>query len=486
MNFYSVKELTDLLAEKKISAVELAEEYLKRIEKLDTKLNSFVTVTSEIALMQARLADERRQKGKAEILTGVPIAQKDTLCTKGVKTSCGSRMLDNFIAPYDGHVIECCNDAGMVMLGKLNMDEFAMGSSNETSFYGPVKNPWDLTCIPGGSSGGSSAAVAAGLVPIATGTDTGGSIRQPAAMTGITGLKPTYGRVSRFGLVAYASSLDQIGPMAQSAEDCALLMNVIAGADARDSTAVNTPVPNYTKHLTDSIAGLKIGLPKEFFNAKGADAKVLETIWTALREYEKQGAVLVEISLPHTEYSLQSYYVIAPAECSSNLSRFDGVRYGYRCENPHDLNDLYMRSRAEGFGAEVKRRIMVGTYVLSSGYYDAYYRKAQQLRRLISNDFVQAFKQVDVIMSPTAPEVAFKLGEKSQDPVSMYLSDIYTLPVNLAGLPGISIPAGFVKNLPVGLQIIGPHFNEAKLLNIAHRYQMATDWHKRHPVMEEL
>lgn len=482
MHFYTVKELSDLLALGKISALELTQDYLSRIAAQNPTLNAFITVTAESALEQARAADAKRRAGKAEPLTGVPIAQKDVFCTKGIKTSCASKMLDNFIAPYDAHIIERFNTAGMVMLGKLNMDEFAMGSSNENSFYGPVKNPWNIAHIPGGSSGGSSAAVAAGLTPAATGTDTGGSIRQPAAMTGITGLKPTYGRVSRFGMIAHASSLDQAGPMAHTAEDCAYLMNVMAGFDERDSTSVNDTVPDYTQHLNDDLKGLKIGLPKQFFNAAGVDPQVLEVISNALREYEKQGATLIEMDLPHSDYSLQSYYIIAPAECSSNLARFDGVRYGYRCDNPKDLNDLYMRTRAEGFGPEVKRRIMVGTYMLSSGFYDAYYRKAQQLRRLISNDFIEAFKKVDVIMGPTAPEVAFKLGEKSNDPTSMYLSDIYTLPVNLAGLPGISIPAGYVKKLPVGLQIIAPHFEEARLLNVAHRYQAVTDWHKQHPV----
>ncbi len=483
MNFYTLKEAADLLNHHKTSALELTTDYLGRIKKLNPILNAFVTVTEETALKQARAEDELRRRVGAHVLTVLPIAQKDIFCTKGIKTACGSKMLDNFIAPYDAHIIERFEAAGMVMLGKLNMDEFAMGSSNENSYYGPVKNPWHLDHIPGGSSGGSSAAVAAGLTPAATGTDTGGSIRQPAAMTGITGLKPTYGRVSRFGMVAFASSLDQAGPMAHTAEDCALLLNVMAGLDTRDSTSVDLSVPDYTYHLNDSIQGLKIGIPKEFFNASGLDANVRTVIEDALREYEKMGAQLIEIELTHSDYSLQSYYVIAPAECSSNLSRFDGVRYGYRCENPKDLTDLYMRSRAEGFGAEVKRRIMVGTYVLSSGYYDAYYRKAQQLRRLITQDFTAAFEKVDVIMSPTTPEVAFKMGEKQKDPVSMYLSDIYTLPVNLAGLPGISLPAGFVKDLPVGLQIIAPHFAEAKLLNIAHQFQKVTDWHKRHPVV---
>ncbi len=481
MEFQTIKQLSELLKTGKVSAVELATMYLERIHK--SELNAFVTVTAERALGQAQAADLCRQKGEAHALTGIPIAQKDLFCTKGVKTSCGSKMLDNFIAPYSAHLVERCDQAGMVMLGKLNMDEFAMGSSNENSFYGPVKNPWDLTRIPGGSSGGSSAAVAAGLTPAATGTDTGGSIRQPAAMTGITGLKPTYGRISRYGMVAFASSLDQAGPMAHTAEDCALLLNVMAGKDVRDSTSSDQAVPDFTAQLHESLVGLKIGLPKQFFERVGADQAMLDAVWAALREYEKLGAKLIQIDLPHVDYSLQAYYIIAPAECSSNLSRFDGVRYGYRCEKPQDLNDLYMRSRGEAFGVEIKRRILIGTYVLSSGYYDAYYRKAQQLRRLIHNDFMDAFKNVDVIMSPTAPSPAFKIGEKCNDPVSMYLSDIYTLAVNLAGLPGMSIPAGFVQGLPVGLQLIAPHFMEAKLLNIAHRYQMATDWHAKHPMM---
>ena len=479
MNFYTIKQISELLKSREVSALELAQDYLKRIKQSD--LNAFVTVTEDLALAQAKAADERLQRDAGDALTGVPIAQKDLFCTKGIKTSCGSKMLDNFIAPYNAHIIEQCDQAGMVMLGKLNMDEFAMGSSNENSFYGSVKNPWDTARIPGGSSGGSSAAVAAGLTPIATGTDTGGSIRQPAAMTGITGLKPTYGRVSRFGMVAFASSLDQAGPMAHTAEDCAMLLNVMAGHDSRDSTSSMQSVPDYTRQLNDSIAGLKIGLPKQYFEIEGADPAVLAATRAALEEYEKMGAKLVEIDLPHSDYALQSYYIVAPAECSSNLSRYDGVRYGYRCENPKDLTDLYMRSRGEGFGPEVKRRILIGTYVLSSGYYDAYYRKAQQLRRLISNDFVEAFKHVDVIMSPTAPSTAFKIGEKSSDPVAMYLSDIYTLAVNLAGLPGMSIPAGFVKGLPVGLQIIAPAFSESKLLNVAHQYQQVTDWHAQHP-----
>ncbi len=480
MSFNTVKEWAELLRLKKVSAVEIVQHYLKKIhDHMD--LNCFVTVTAEEAMAGAKAADALRAEGRAGYLSGVPIAQKDIFCTKGVKTSCGSKMLDAFIAPYDAHVIERFNQADMPMLGKLNMDEFAMGSSNENSFYGPVGNPWDPEYIPGGSSGGSAAAVAAGLAPAATGTDTGGSIRQPAAMTGITGLKPTYGRVSRFGMIAFASSLDQAGPMAHTAEDCALLLNLMAGRDERDSTSCELAVPDYTADLNRPLQGLKIGLPKEFFKTEGLDAEVLATINLALKEYEKLGATLVEISLPHSPYALESYYVIAPAECSSNLSRFDGVRYGYRCEHPADLEDLYSRSRGEGFGAEVKRRILIGTYVLSSGYYDAYYLKAQQIRRLIANDFIEAFKTVDVIMGPTTPTPAFKLGAKKADPVSMYLSDVYTLPVSMAGLPGISIPAGFVHHLPIGLQIIGNYFKEAQILNVAHQFQQATDWHTQHP-----
>lgn len=484
MNFYTVKELKELLAQKKISSVELTKEYLARVKKLDPAYNSYITVTEEMALNQARLADQRIQAGNAASLTGIPIAQKDIFLTKGVKTSAASKMLDNFIAPYDAHIIERFNDEGMIMLGKLNMDEFAMGSSNENSFYGKVCNPWNTDYIPGGSSGGSSAAVAAGLTPAATGTDTGGSIRQPAAMTGITGIKPTYGRISRYGMIAFASSLDQAGPMAHTAEDCALLLNVMAGFDERDSTSINQAVPDYTKTLNDSLKGLKIGVPKNLFELPGLDANMAEAAYTALKHYEDLGAKLVTVTLPHCELALEAYYVIAPAECSSNLSRYDGVRYGYRCENPKDLNDLYARSRAEGFGKEVKRRILIGAYVLSSGYYDAYYRKAQQLRHLIINDYNKAFAEVDVLVSPTTPTPAFKLGAKTKDPVQMYLSDIFTLPANLAGLPCMSIPMGFIDNLPVGLQLMGPLFSEAKLLNIAHQYQQVTDWHKQHPKIE--
>ncbi len=480
MHTKTVAELSRALRKRELSSEELTRAYLQRIEKYNPALNCYISVTDERALTQARAADARLAKNEGGALIGIPIAQKDIFCTKGVKTSCGSKMLDNFIAPYDATTVECFNAAGAVMLGKTNMDEFAMGSSNETSYYGPVKNPWDLAAVPGGSSGGSAAAIAARLAPAATGTDTGGSIRQPAALCNLTGLKPTYGRVSRYGMIAFASSLDQGGPMARTAEDCALLMQVMAGFDTRDSTSVQRAVPDYAATLNDSIKGLKIGLPREYFGA-GLDAKVAQAIDAAIKEYEKLGAVVKEISLPNTHLAVPVYYVIAPAECSSNLSRFDGVRYGHRCKDPKNLLDLYERSRGEGFGAEVKRRIMIGTYVLSAGYYDAYYLKAQKLRRLISDDFKRAFEQVDVIMGPTAPTVAFNLGEKTDDPVTMYLSDIYTIAVNLAGLPAISIPAGFVGKRPLGLQVIGNYFDEGRLLNVAHQYQKVTDWHTRAP-----
>lgn len=476
----SLRELSQDLHAKKISSVELTRYFLERIAQHDKTLNSFVTVCAEQALQQAKAADSRLAAGNADALTGVPVAQKDIFCTNGIKTSCGSKMLDNFISPYDATVVAKMNAQGAVMLGKLNMDEFAMGSSNETSFYGPVKNPWNTDCVPGGSSGGSAAAVAARLTPAATGTDTGGSIRQPAALCNLTGLKPTYGRVSRYGMIAFASSLDQAGPIAQSAEDAALILNAIAGFDPKDSTSVDRPVPDYTVSLTNSIKGLKIGLPKEYFG-EGLDPKVGDVVHAAIDQYRQLGAELVEISLPNSGLSVPAYYVVAPAECSSNLSRFDGVRFGYRCRDPQDLEDLYKRSRGEGFGAEVKRRIMIGTYALSAGYYDAYYLKAQKVRQLISDDFKQAFTQVDVIMGPTSPSVAFRFGEKSDDPISMYLSDIYTIAANLAGLPGMSIPAGFAHELPVGLQIVGNYFEEARLLNVAHQYQLNSDWHKRMP-----
>nr|WP_296748096.1 Asp-tRNA(Asn)/Glu-tRNA(Gln) amidotransferase subunit GatA [Thioalkalivibrio sp.] len=463
-----------------ISSRELTEFYLGRIDRLDSQLNSFISVTPDLALAAADAADERLARGEEAPLLGLPVAQKDIFCTQGVRTSCGSKMLDNFIAPYTATVVERMNTAGAVMLGKTNMDEFAMGSSNETSHYGPVRNPWDPERVPGGSSGGSAAAVAARLVPAATGTDTGGSIRQPAAFCGITGVKPTYGRVSRYGMIAFASSLDQAGPMAASAEDCALMLNAMAGFDPRDSTSVERPAEDFTAGLRADLKGLRIGLPREFFG-EGLDPGVRAAIEAALAVLRERGAELIEISLPNSGLSVPAYYVVAPAECSSNLARYDGVRFGHRCDEPRDLTDLYTRSRAEGFGAEVKRRIMIGTYVLSAGYYDAYYLKAQKVRRLIADDFRRAFGQVDVIAGPTSPETPFRLGEKSADPVQMYLSDIYTIAVNLAGLPGLSMPAGTVGNLPVGMQLIGNYFDEARLLGVAHQFQQETDWHARMP-----
>jgi aspartyl-tRNA(Asn)/glutamyl-tRNA(Gln) amidotransferase subunit A len=477
------KSLVELAADLQngvYSSEELTRACLQRISEYDERLNSFVTVTDVQALAAAQAADAAIKAGNAGPLTGIPFAHKDIFCTNGVKTSCGSRMLDNFIAPYDATVTEKLLEAGAVMIGKTNMDEFAMGSSNETSFYGPVRNPWDETTVPGGSSGGSAAAVAARLVPVSTGTDTGGSIRQPAALCGITGLKPTYGRVSRYGMIAFASSLDQGGPFARSAADAAVMLAAMAGFDARDSTSVDRPVDDYVARLNEPLQGLKIGLPKEYFGA-GLDAAVGDAVAAAIEEFNKLGATVVDITLPNTHLSVPAYYVVAPAECSSNLSRFDGVRFGHRADNPQDLQDLYTRSRGEGFGDEVKRRILVGTYALSAGYYDAYYLKAQQVRHLIRDDFLKAFEQVDVIMGPTAPSVAFKLGEKANDPVSMYLSDIYTIAVNLAGLPAISVPAGFCNGLPVGLQVIGNYFDEARLLNVGHQYQQVSDWHTRAP-----
>ncbi len=470
------------LRKREFSSLEVTRWFLDRIASLDGQLNSFITVTPEQALAAAKAADARIADGGAvTALTGVPYAHKDIFCTKGVRTSCGSRMLENFIAPYDATVTRNFQDAGMVMLGKTNMDEFAMGSSNETSYFGPVHNPWDLQRVPGGSSGGSAAAVAARIAPMATGTDTGGSIRQPAALCGITGIKPTYGAVSRFGMIAFASSLDQGGPMTVTAEDAALMLNVMAGNDPRDSTSVEREKEDYTRLLGEPLHGLKVGLPKEFFGSDGLDPKVGDAVHAAAAELVRLGASLVEVSLPNSRLSIPAYYVVAPAECSSNLSRYDGVRFGYRCKDPKDLMDLFCRSRGEGFGAEVKRRIMIGTYALSAGYYDAYYLQALKVRRLIRNDFDAAFGQCDVILGPTSPTTAFRIGEKTDDPVTMYLSDIYTIAVNLAGLPGMSVPCGFADGLPVGLQIIGRHFDEARMLNVAHQYQQASDWHARLP-----
>jgi aspartyl-tRNA(Asn)/glutamyl-tRNA(Gln) amidotransferase subunit A len=480
MHFKTIAQLSKELAAKTISSVELTQLYLDRIKQFDGTLNSFITVTPEIALQNAAAADVMRAAGKASVLTGIPLAQKDIFCTKGVKTTCGSKMLDNFISPYDATTVQQFNAAGTVLLGKTNMDEFAMGSSNETSFYGAVKNPWNTNCVPGGSSGGSAAVVAAGLAPAATGTDTGGSIRQPAALCGITGLKPTYGLVSRYGMIAFASSLDQGGPMARTAEDVAILLNTMAGFDPRDSTSINMSIPDYTADLNASLEGLRIGLPKEYFGA-GLSVEMGKAIDSAIKEFEQQGAIIKEISLANTQLSIPAYYVIAPAECSSNLARYDGVRYGYRCADPINLEDLYRRSRSEAFGSEVKRRIMIGTYALSAGYFDAFYVKAQKIRGLIREDFIQAFKEVDVILGPTTPTPAFKLNEKKNDPVGMYLSDIYTIAVNLAGVPAMSLPVGFINGLPIGMQLIGNFLSEKKLLNVAHRYQLVTDWHTKTP-----
>lgn len=478
----SLKQLSMQLAGKKISSTELTTEFLKRIQQTNPEYNAFITVNEAMSLAQAQAADNMIAAGQAGPLTGIPIAQKDIFCAKGWLTTCGSKMLSNFVSPYDAGVIERFNQAGAVNIGKTNMDEFAMGSSNETSYYGPVKNPWDHAAVPGGSSGGAACAVAARLAPAATGTDTGGSIRQPAALCGISGIKPTYGLVSRYGMIAFASSLDQGGPMAKSAEDLALLLNVMVGFDPRDSTSLQREAEDYARDLQKPLTGLRIGLPKEYF-AAGMSRDVASAVDSALNEYRKLGAQTVEISLPNAPLAIPVYYVLAPAEASSNLSRFDGVRYGYRAESYSDLADMYRKSRAQGFGPEVKRRILIGTYVLSHGYYDAYYIKAQKLRRLIAQDFAEAYRQCDIIMGPTTPTVAFNLGEKSGDPIQMYLSDIYTSAANLTGMPAMSIPIGFGdKNRPIGLHIIGNYFSEARMLNVAHQYQLATDWHSRSPV----
>jgi aspartyl-tRNA(Asn)/glutamyl-tRNA(Gln) amidotransferase subunit A len=477
----SLKELASGLAQKKFSSVELTKAFLSRIEALNGKLNAFITLDAGKSLAQARAADERIARGKAQPLTGIPIAHKDIFVARDWLTTCGSKILSNFVSPYDAHLIERFNEAGAVLLGKTNMDEFAMGSSSESSFYGPVRNPWNPDCVPGGSSGGSAAAIAARMAPAATGTDTGGSIRQPAALSGVCGLKPTYGLVSRYGMIAFASSLDQAGPFAKSAEDLALLLNVIADFDERDSTSIRRDAEDYTRDLAKPLAGLRVGVPKEHFG-EGLSADVGKAVEEALAQMGKLGAKRVDIELPNSSLSVPAYYVIAPAEASSNLSRFDGARYGYRAKDYRDLADMYRKTRAEGFGPEVRRRILIGTYVLSHGYYDAYYLKAQKIRRLIANDFTDAFKRCDVVVGPTSPTVAFKLGAKTADPVQMYLNDIYTIPANLAGLPAASIPCGFgAGGLPVGLHLVGDYFSEAKLLNVAHQYQKATDWHRREP-----
>ena len=479
----SLAALAAQLASRTVSSRELTQHFLDRIAALNPTINAFVTVDAEKSLAEATAADALLASGRAGPLAGVPVAHKDIFCTDGWRTTCGSKMLSNFIAPYDAHVIQRFKAAGLPSLGKTNMDEFAMGSSNETSFFGPVKNPWDTARVPGGSSGGAAACIAARMAPAATGTDTGGSIRQPAAFAGITGLKPTYGLVSRYGMIAFASSLDQAGPMAKSAEDCALLLNVMAGFDPNDSTSLEREKEDYARDLDKPLNGLRIGLPREFF-AEGLNAEVAVAVEAAVAELKKLGATTVEVSLANAKLAIPVYYVLAPAEASSNLSRFDGVRYGYRAPEYADLNDMYAKTRAQGFGAEVKRRILIGAYVLSHGYYDAYYLQAQKIRRLIAHDFAEAFKVCDVILGPTAPGTAFRLGEKSDDPVEMYLNDLYTIPANLAGLPGMSLPCGFdSRRLPIGLQLVGDYFSEAKMLNVAHQYQRVTDWHARKPAL---
>lgn len=480
MHNLTIADIISKLRDKTFSSTEITQHFLHRIEKLDSSLNSFITVTSERALAQAKAADAALAKGDAQALCGVPIAHKDIFCTQGVRTSCGSKMLDNFVPPYSATVVENYQTQGAVTLGKLNMDEFAMGSSNETSYYGPTKNPWDTSCVPGGSSGGSAASVAARIAPAATATDTGGSIRQPASFCGVTGIKPTYGRVSRWGMIAFASSLDQAGLITRTAEDAAILLNSMASFDPKDSTCIDRPVPDYTAQLSQPLAGLKIGVPTQYFG-EGLSAGVADAVDAAIKTYESLGATAQEISLPHSHLAVPAYYVIAPAECSANLSRFDGVRYGYRCENPDNLEDLYLRSRSEAFGEEVKRRILIGSYALSAGYYDAYFAKAQKARRLIQQDFVQAFTQVDLILGPTSPATAFEFGAKGKDPVAMYLEDIYTIATNLAGLPGMSIPCGLTDNKPIGLQLIGNYFAEGLMLNAAHQFQCATDFHTHAP-----
>ena len=477
---HTIADVCQHLANGDYSSKELCQHLLDRINRFNATHNAFIEVSAESALQAAAEADEQRGNGADAPLLGVPIAHKDIFCTSGVRTSCGSRMLENFVPPYNATVVDKLSAAGTVCLGKTNMDEFAMGSSNENSYFGAVANPWDTDRVPGGSSGGSAAAVAARLVPATTGTDTGGSIRQPAAFCGITGIKPTYGRVSRYGMIAFASSLDQGGPMATTAEDCALLLDAMAGFDERDSTSIDRPTENYSSAIGQSIEGLKVGLPKQYFTSD-LSAPIADALQKAIDELQKLGASFIDIDLENQSLAVPAYYVVAPAECSSNLSRFDGVRYGHRCESPVDLEDLYKRSRAEGFGREVKRRILIGTYALSAGYYDAYYIKAQKVRNLISQDFIRAFEQVDVILGPTTPTTAFKQGENSDDPVAMYLNDIFTIPANLAGLPALSAPCGFVDGLPVGLQLVGNYFEEGRLLNIAHQYQQVTDWHTQVP-----
>lgn len=478
-------EVLSALENRDISSIELTQAYLSRIDALNGQLNAVITVDHEGALAAAKDADNARQRGEGGVLNGVPLLHKDIFCTSGLRTTCASRMLENFTPPYDATVVSKLKAAGAITLGKTNMDEFAMGSSNETSYFGPAHNPWDLSCVPGGSSGGSAAAIAAGLAPLSTGTDTGGSIRQPASLCGITGLKPTYGRVSRFGIIAFASSLDQAGPMTRTVEDAALMLNAMCGLDPNDSTSADMPVPNFHDALTGDLKGLRIGLPKQYFSEL-LDDTVANKIQDALKELEAEGATLVDVDLPHTQEGIATYYVIAPAEASANLARYDGVRFGHRCDDPKDLMDLYARSRSEGFGSEVQRRILVGTYALSAGFYDAYFKKAQQVRRIISNDFKQAFDQCDLIAGPSAPGVAFSAGAKSHDPIAMYMEDVYTLSVNLAGLPGLSVPAGLINGLPIGLQLIGRAFDEATLLKAGHRFQLRTDHHRLAPPLAEI
>jgi len=480
MHNKTVSELKKDLKDKKISSLELTNHFIDRIKSIDPQLNSFVSLTEEYAIMQAKKIDSEIAKGSFRPLAGIPLAQKDIFCTKGIRTTCGSKMLENFISPYDATVVEKLNDAGMIIIGKTNMDEFAMGSSNETSYFGDVKNPWNTDYVPGGSSGGSAASVSARLIPCSTGTDTGGSIRQPASLTGVCGIKPTYGRVSRYGMIAFASSLDQAGLLALTAEDIAIFLEAMSGFDPLDSTSVEEPVPQYSDSLHNSIAGKTIGLPKEFFN-NSLDTESQRILNQGIEIYEKLGAKITEISLPNVGYSVPTYYVVASAECSSNLARYDGIRYGYRDDNTKDLDDLYRTNRQIGFGDEVKRRIMTGTYVLSAGYYDAYYLKAQKVRQLISNDFEEAFKEVDLIIGPTTQSPAFKIGEKIDDPVSMYMNDIYTISSNLAGLPALSHPVGFIDKLPIGMQLIAPHFQESQLLNFCHLFQQETDFHLQQP-----
>jgi len=481
--FDTIVSLRKKLKNRELSVTELTQDYLRKIEQLNPQLNAYTTINRENALEKAKALDANWNAIADLPLAGIPIAHKDIFCTKGIKTSCGSKMLDNFISPYDATVVSKLNDAHTVMLGKTNMDEFAMGSSSENSFYGPCKNPWATNHVPGGSSGGSAAAIAAGLTPAASGTDTGGSIRQPASFCGITGIKPTYGRVSRYGMIAYASSLDQGGPMAHTVEDCALMLQAMVGFDPKDSTSMDRDVEDYNKTLTQSIKGLTIGLPSQYFD-DNLDSTIANLTHECAKTLESLGAIIKEVQLPHLHLAVPAYYVVAPAECSSNLARYDGVRYGYRCENPTDLNDLYTRSRGEAFGDEVKRRIMIGTYTLSTGYYDAYYLKAQKVRNLIRQDFINAFESVDALLGPTCPTTAFAIGEKTDDPIAMYLSDIYTVPANLAGLPALSMPIGFSNGLPVGGHLVGNYFDESKLLNIGHQYQLRTQWHQQHPTLE--